>query len=242
MKKAIAFGILVLFGLALLGCSDDSNKNNDAGKTDKGIKKEARVEASTSPEASAEDVGTTPDKAKKSDKGGGTIIDVFINEGGKIVCDKTCQASAPSTCLKDTAGKCYECTSDAHCTSNPFALGNTCDKTNAWCVCSSDSDCANNPNGHYCDTTNKGCACSSTAIGDAGSTKECGTATYGAQCYKSSSGLSRCYCKADADCTGNAFGYKCDTSTGVCSCSSSTTDCPSGKTCAGKYGSVSICQ
>jgi hypothetical protein len=228
-NRTFLSAMIVIAGLSLLACSDDT-KTTDAGKHDKGPKKEGGpVEATIGQEASPGTEGGIVDGGKKGDQST-VVADLFFTEAGTVTCDSTCSATYPFLCTKNGSGKCVECTADVHCTSNQFALGNTCNTTNGYCVCKADGDCTTNAWGHKCDTTNAMCYCKADA--------DCSASTLGSKCDTSKT--YQCYCTADADCASSDLGTVCNTTYSVCSCTK-TSECSGSKTCTGKYGSVSVC-
>ncbi len=207
MSKSRLFVVLAMAAaFAFVACSDDG----ETPKLDNGQKL---------------DGGTVDDMTEDAP----VLVDLPLPaDQGSGKCDPTCTSAKKWECVK-SGTSCVECTTDAHCKSNPWALGNKCDVANNFCVCSGDSDCASSNWGHKCDTSNQLCGCSTTA--------ECNS---GMQCggdLPFTSSLSACAdpCKTDADCTGSA-GF-CDTATGACIECKTDTDCATasgGKFCSSK--------
>jgi hypothetical protein len=163
---------------------------------------------------------------------GGTTPDLHTKEAGLVTCDPSCQGLYPYMCRKNSSGKCVECTSTSDCIANPYALGNSCITSIAFCTCSTSADCTGSVWGHECDTPNMMCAC----ISDS----DCSSSTLGPRCSTTKPDH-QCGCASDSDCAGSAFGKTCNTSEHVCSCSG-TGDCPTGKTCTDTFGSVTVCK
>jgi hypothetical protein len=93
------------------------------------------------------------------------------NESGRKVCNTTAGGCVACNANKDcsylatpwsftcTSNFCVECVADADCTAK--SLGNKCDTTQNYCVCSGNSDCASNENGKVCNTRSGACTCTS---------------------------------------------------------------------------------
>jgi len=85
----------------------------------------------------------------------------------KCVACKTnadCKSASYPYCLAST-GSCKECTADAQCRTG-YKWGNKCPKTGTYsysCRCSTNADCAGNPNGPTCYTTYQKCSCKTNA-------------------------------------------------------------------------------
>ena len=100
---------------------------------------------------------------------------------------------------------CVSCLRDAHCTSQGAPL---CDFEQGKCiVCRTSADCKANASGSLC--SGGYCTCK-----DASHCK--GPAPWGNSCIKK---LNRCGCAGATDCSGNANGPACSTSSGRCTCS-----------------------
>ena len=130
-------------------------------------------------------------------------------------CTAKCMAQAPFLCVTNSSSVCLECTTDGHCTGNPFALGNKCLTSVNVCTCSQDSDCSGRIFGHKCDTTLQRCGCASSA--DCATGMTCGAALFGGKiCIKG--------CMSDADCISGSQ-QRCNKSTGQCVDCLTSADC-----------------
>jgi hypothetical protein len=230
-SPAVLASLVLLAGLAAPTCSDDTTSDGGKG-ADRGGRSEAGVPDTARAVEAGADTAAFESSVSDSKKSGeaGVTSDLLYTEAGNVVCDTSC--TDPTQCVK-VSGQCKECSSSLHCTSNPFALGPTCDTSVYFCVCSTDSDCTNNPWGAKCDTTDKYPLCYCTADAD------CSASSLGTKCHTKNY---YCSCSSDSDCASSEFGTKCNTTGTYPSCyCTSTSDCPSGKTCTGTFGSVSIC-
>ena len=135
--------------------------------------------------------------------------------------DKDCTSSTSPKCDTST-GSCVSCKNDADCKAG-YQWGNKCIKgtSSASCGCTSNAQCAGNPNGPTCYTTYKKCSCKTNA--------DCKKAPY-TLCAVPYSGASYKHCQKkctkDADCTSSLYS-KCKVNTGACVACLKNADCTS---------------
>ena len=141
-------------------------------------------------------------------------------DGGAPVareCEKKCLAQETYYCVTSARGRCVECATDYHCTSNPGSLGSKCTKTGL-CNCASDADCKGKTHGGKCDSKLKICSCSSSA--DCPSPGTCDGEISGVKVCKPE-------CTKDSECTDDDLPF-CDASAGKCVGCKADTDCAAG--------------
>ena len=161
-----------------------------------------------------------------TDGGGGVDADAWRGEGpapdrytGR--CDPACLDQDISLCAKlPGEDRCVDCLSDADCTGNPGALGNTCDLDRHYCICGSDaekvppdSECAGNKRGSHCQLEDQICVCNND--------KDCQPPL--PVCVDDGAKTCRAACKADTQC--DAATPRCDVATGRCLACLTEADC-----------------
>ena len=202
-RKNILMTMLLCAGLCLAAaCSDDDGPGPvlDSGPTTDGP-------------VTTKEGGPDPDGAKQ-------------DKGGPSACVAACTSKKPYLCVKDSTGKCVECSKNVHCSSNPGSLGATCSK--GLCSCAKDGDCAGKAYGSKCDTSVKVCSCKTNS--DCKAPAKCVGSLFGAKvCAKP--------CTADKDCTSSTYKY-CNKGTGKCVACKSDADCSKNTTT--KYCNVNL--
>lgn len=131
-------------------------------------------------------------------------------------CEAACHRANPFRCLTDpNSGACVECTSDAHCQQNPWAMGDRCDSASKTCTCSGDAGCAAKKQGSRCDPLYGTCGCASDAHCQAP-----------LRCVGQLFGQTVCAapCTADRDCTSSERPH-CDVDKGSCRACTSDDQC-----------------
>jgi Cys-rich repeat protein len=162
-----------------------------------------------------------------------------ISTGRCVQCVSTAACNPPQACVNYTCGMCatnVDCIGSlvgsvcdpptGNCVQ--CELDSDCPKPGAMCVsnmcmggpCSSDADCANNPNGtDYCEL-------------DAGTCVQCTVSsqcTTGLVCQNFTCGIP--ICMTDADCVGAGGGPHCDSTTMHCVQCTDDSQCPGGDVC-----------
>ena len=157
-----------------------------------------------------------PDSGAPPDAAAGP--DLYVPAG----CVGDCYRQGLHKCAKDAAGRCVECTADAHCVANPGALGNRCDTSSSLCVCAADADCTGKLHGARCQYGICSCA----------SDSDCGAP---ARCIKSLFVARVCArpCAADSQCT-SPQAPLCDAQTGLCFSCKADADCQRGHQLGGR--------
>lgn len=236
VRRSILVCAVFSAGLLLWACGDDSTTKLDTGviKIDKGtVQEDQGFKYDTGPIPDGpvfpEDLPTIDSPPPQE----GSVTDTST----PTACDPTCFNQEPYLCVKDTAGDCVECNTDADCQNNPGALGNTC--SGSICECTTDADCAGKWHGTKCsggicacaadsDCTGPWTNCWGSLFGETVCAKPCGSdADCPTSAPKCDSSTGKCVaCMADADCTSTSA-PKCDTTAGKCVGCLADADCTS---------------
>ena len=152
------------------------------------------------------------------------------------VCTSACQAAGAHLCVKDSnKARCVECTSDAHCTANPAAFGDTCDTSLGICLCKGSAGCTGKAPGARCLSTPFTPLCGCQTDADCTAPLRCVGQAFGGK-------VCQAVCKADTDCKAPATPL-CQAKTGACVACKADTDCnsPYAPTCSATLGRCVAC-